>query len=202
MPSKRNLSWGTFPNIIDVGNKTGVLAFGVLDAIPFYWLILTVLFLVLIGDKLVKESRVGRAWEATREDEDAAEVMGVPTFKYKLLAFALGAGIGGMSGAFYATRQTFIQPQSFALLLSELFVAAVIVGGAGNRWGAVAGGVVVAYLPERFRGFSDWRMLAFGIALIVLATWRPQGIFPPRRTRRALRAEAVVEELEGETVDV
>jgi len=196
-----HLSWGTFPNVIDVGHKTGVLAFGVLDAIPFYWLILTALFIVLIGDKLVKESRVGRAWEATREDEDAAEVMGVPTFKYKLLAFALGAGIGGMSGAFYATRQTFIQPQSFALLLSELFVAAVIVGGAGNRWGAVAGGAVVAYLPERFRGFSDWRMLIFGIALIVLATWRPEGIFPPRRTRRAIRAEAVVEELEGETVD-
>ena len=76
-----------------------------------------------------------------------------------------------------------------------LFVAAVIIGGAGNRWGAIVGGVLVAYLPERFRGLADWRLLIFGLALMVLVDFRPQGLLPPRRTRRAMRAEAEIEEL-------
>jgi branched-chain amino acid transport system permease protein len=197
-----HLSWSTFPNVIDLSHQTHFLKFGVLDAIPYYWLILTALIVVLVADILIKDSRVGRAWEATREDEDAAEVMGVPTFKFKLLAFALGACIGGLSGAMFATRQGFINPQTFLLILSELFVAAVIIGGSGNRWGAIVGGVLVAYLPERFRGFNDWRMLVFGLALTALAVWRPQGILPPRRTRRAIKAEEEIEELEGGTVNV
>ena len=157
-----------------------------LDAIPYYWLLLTVLLIVLVADFLIKESRVGRAWEATREDEDAAELMGVPTFRYKLLAFALGAAIGGLAGSMLAAGQGgYINPNSFLILLSMLFVAAVIIGGAGNRWGAIVGGVLVAYLPERFRALSDWRLLIFGVALMVIVTFRPQGLLPPRRTRRA-----------------
>jgi branched-chain amino acid transport system permease protein len=174
----------------------------VLDAIPYYWLILTIIILVLIADILIKDSRVGRAWEATREDEDAAELMGVPTFRYKLLAFATGAAIGGVAGSMLAAGQGgFISPDVFPLQLSMLFVASVLIGGAGNRWGALAGGVLVAYLPERFRTLSDWRLLIFGISLMVIVTFRPQGILPPRRTRRALRAQAEIEELEGDTVD-
>jgi len=80
-------------------------------------------------------------------------------------------------------------------------VAAVIIGGAGNRWGAVLGGAVVAYLPERFRGLADWRLLIFGLALMAIVTFRPQGLLPPRRTRRAIQAKAEIEELEGEAVD-
>ena len=155
------------------------------------------------ADKLILGSRVGRAWEATREDEEAAELMGVPTFRYKLLAFAMGAAIGGLSGSFYASSQSgYINPLSFPLLLSMLFVAAVIVGGAGNRWGAILGGAIVAYLPERFRDFADYRLMFFGLALMLLAIWRPQGLLPPRRTRRAIAAQEKIEELEGEPVDV
>jgi branched-chain amino acid transport system permease protein len=134
---------------------------------------------------LIKDSRVGRSWEATREDEDAAEVMGVPTFKFKLLAFAMGAFIGGLSGGLYATVNSFVSPASFLLLYSILFVAAVVVGGAGNRWGVIVGAICVAYLPERFRGFADYRVMVFGVALIALAIFRPQGLLPPRRTVRA-----------------
>jgi branched-chain amino acid transport system permease protein len=174
----------------------------VLDAIPYYWLVLTAVVLVLIADYLVKQSRVGRAWEATREDEDAAELMGVPTFKFKLLAFATGAAIGGLAGSLLASGQGgFIAPTNFPLLLSMLFVAAVIIGGAGNRWGAIVGGVLVAYLPERFRGLSDWRLLIFGIALMTIVVWRPQGLLPPVRTRRAVKAKAEIESLEGAGVD-
>jgi branched-chain amino acid transport system permease protein len=198
-----HIAWHGLTPLVDTEHKTPFLTFDVLDAIPYYWLLLTVLLVVLLADFLVKESRVGRAWEATREDEDAAELMGVPTFRYKLLAFALGATIGGLAGSMLAAGQGgYINPNSFPLLLSMLFVAAVIIGGAGNRWGAIVGGVLVAYLPERFRGLSDWRLLIFGLTLMVIVTFRPQGLLPPRRTKRALRAKAEIEQLEGEAVDV
>ena len=196
------VEWDGFVPSLDHEHPTHFLVFGARDAIPYYWLLLTALILVLIGDRLVKASRVGRAWEATREDEDAAELMGVPTFKFKLMAFALGAAIGGLSGSFYASGQSgYISPDSFLLATSFLFVAAVIVGGSGNRWGAIVGGVLVAYLPERFRDFADYRLLVFGLALTVLAVMRPEGLLPPRRTRRAKMVEAEIEELEGEGVD-
>jgi branched-chain amino acid transport system permease protein len=195
--------WDGFVPSLDHEHTTAFLSFGSRDAVPYYWMILTFLILVFFADKLILQSRVGRAWEATREDEDAAELMGVPTFRYKLLAFAMGAAIGGLSGSFYASSQSgYINPLSFPLLLSMLFVAAVIVGGAGNRWGAILGGAIVAYLPERFRDFADYRLLFFGLALMLLAIWRPQGLLPPRRTRRALAAQAKIDELEGEPIDV
>jgi branched-chain amino acid transport system permease protein len=196
------LEWNGIVPSLDKAHSTHFLIFGATDAIPYYWVILTALILVLIGDRLVKASRVGRAWEATREDEDAAELMGVPTFKYKLMAFALGAAIGGLAGSFYASGQGgYINPDSFPLLYSMLFVSAVIVGGSGNRWGAMAGGVLVAYLPERFRDFADYRYLVFGIALMTLAIWRPEGLLPPRRTRRAKTVEADIEALEEGALD-
>lgn len=191
-----HLNWNTFPPLFDTGNETHVLKFGVLDATPYYWLVLVAILIVLWADIRIKKSRVGRAWEATREDEDAAEIMGVPTFKFKLLAFGMGAAIGGLSGSLFATRISFISPDSFVIILSELFVAAVIIGGAGNRWGALAGGALIAYLPERFRSFSDWRILVFGLAMMALAVWRPQGIFPPRGPRR-IEMETVEENEEG-----
>jgi branched-chain amino acid transport system permease protein len=189
-----NLEWEGFTAFVDLDNTTTFLVFGVADQAPYYWLALTLIFVVLGADRMLRLSRIGRAWEATREDEDAAELMGVPTFRFKLLAFATGAFIGGLSGALFASRQGFINPVSFPLLLSILFLAAVVVGGAGNRWGAILGACVVAYLPERFRGFEEWRLLVFGLALLLLANFRPQGLLPPRRTRRV---QAVEEELEA-----
>jgi branched-chain amino acid transport system permease protein len=198
-----HLVWHGLVPSLDNDHKTPFLVFDVLDAVPYYWLLLTVLLIVLLADFLIKESRVGRAWEATREDEDAAELMGVPTFRYKLLAFSMGAAIGGLAGSMLASGQGgYINPTSFLILLSMLFVAAVIIGGAGNRWGAVLGGVLVAYLPERFRALSDWRLLIFGVSLMLIVYFRPQGLLPARRTRRAIQAQAEIQELEeGETVD-
>lgn len=193
-----SLQWDGIVPSIDQGRDTRFLIFGALSAVPYYWLILSFLILILFADRLVKDSRVGRGWEATREDEDAAELMGVPTFRFKLLAFALGAAIGGLSGSLYASSQGgYINPQSFPLLLSILFVAAVIVGGAGSRWGAIVGGTLVAYLPERFREFADFRLLVFGLALMILPVYRPQGLLPPRRTIRARVADQEIDELEG-----
>ncbi|HEY0645506.1 MAG TPA: branched-chain amino acid ABC transporter permease [Nocardioides sp.] len=194
-----HLFWGNGTVLLDTNDTTKFLVFGVLDQIPYYWLGLTVVIIMLFADYLIKNSRVGRAWEATREDEDAAELMGVPTFRFKLLAFATGAFIGGLAGALYASRQNFINPQSFLLLFSILFLAAVVVGGQGNRWGVLVGAALVAYLPQRFREFDDFRVLVFGLALVVLATLRPEGLFPPRRTVRAKQLEQQLDELEEGT---
>ena len=195
-----SLDWSNGVPVVDLDTTSTFLKFGISDFVPYYWLALIVIGLVLLFDILVKNSRVGRAWEATREDEDAAELMGVPTFRFKLLAFALGAAIGGLSGALFATKSGFINPQGFELLLSILFLAAVVVGGAGNRWGVIVGAIVVGYFPERFRDFADFRVLVFGLALMLLAIFRPQGLLPPKRTVRAKRADArqaVLEEGEG-----
>jgi branched-chain amino acid transport system permease protein len=190
------VEWSGLVPSLDHEHSTHFLVFGARDAIPYYWLLLTALILVLVADRLVKASRVGRAWEATREDEDAAELMGVPTFRFKLIAFAIGAAIGGLSGALFAGKSGFINPQSFELLLSILFLAAVVVGGQGNRWGVILGAIVVSYFPERFREFADFRVLVFGLALMLLAIFRPQGLLPPRRTLRAKRADARQQVLE------
>lgn len=195
-----SLDWSGGAPVVDLSTTSTFLKFGINDFVPYYWLALGIIGLVLLFDILVKSSRVGRAWEATREDEDAAELMGVPTFRFKLLAFALGAAIGGLSGALFATKAGFISPDSFQLLLSILFLAAVVVGGAGNRWGVIVGAIVVGYFPERFRDFADFRVLVFGLALMLLAIFRPQGLLPPRRTVRAKRADdrqAVLEEGEA-----
>ncbi len=197
-----HLDWSSGAPVIDLDNTTTFLKFGITDQIPYYWLGLMVIFVVIFFDKRIKDSRVGRAWEATREDEDAAELMGVPTFKFKLLAFAMGAFIGGLSGVLFAGKQGFISPDSFPLLLSILFIAAVVVGGAGNRTGVILGAIVVAYFPERFREFQEWRVLVFGLALMLLAIFRPQGLLPPRRTVRAKQADEKLEALEeGTTTD-
>jgi len=191
-----HLHWDGWVPLLDFNDTTTFIKFGVLDQIPYYWMGLTVVIVVLFADRLVKDSRVGRAWEATREDEDAAELMGVPTFRFKLLAFASGAFIGGLAGALYASRQNFINPLSFLLLFSILFLAAVVVGGQGNRWGVMVGAFLVAYLPERFREFAEFRVLVFGLALMLLAIFRPEGLLPPRRTLRAKQMEQEIEALE------
>lgn len=194
-----HLTWDGAVATVDLDNTTTFLSFGILDQIPYYWLALTVIFAIMVGERRLRDSRVGRAWEATREDEDAAELMGVPTFKFKLLAFAIGAFVGGLSGALFATKQAFVNPQSFPLLLSFLFLAAVVVGGAGNRKGVIVGAIVVSFLPELFRPFSDYRVLVFGVLLLVLANFRPQGLFPPTRTVRAKQVDAKLQQLEGGT---
>ncbi|MFJ8686940.1 branched-chain amino acid ABC transporter permease [Micromonospora wenchangensis] len=162
--------------------------FGVLDARPYYWLVLTLIILVVIGVRNLTHSRVGRAWISIREDEDAAQLMGVPTFKFKLWAFASGAAIAGLAGALFAGKQNFVNSQNFELLNSIIILAAVILGGSGNIVGAIVGGGLVAYMIERFRGIElfgielyEYRFLFFGLVLVVMMIFRPQGIIPNRR---------------------
>jgi branched-chain amino acid transport system permease protein len=161
--------------------------FGLIDPKPWYWLALSVVLVVVFLVRRLENSRVGRSWLAVREDEDAAAVMGVNPFKFKLWAFAIGAALGGLSGFLFASRQGFIEPNQFNANLSILFVAMVVVGGSGNMAGAALGAVLLAYLPERFRDFAEYRFLVFGLALVLVMLLRPQGLLPSKRRTRELK---------------
>lgn len=152
-----------------------------LDPLPYYYLLLAAIVLVVIVVKRLEKSRVGRAWEAIREDEDAAELMGVPTFRFKLLAFFVGAMIGGLTGVIWASKVIAIQHTNFPFILSATILAAVVLGGSGNLPGVMIGAFLIAWLPERFRGFADYRILIFGAALVLMMALRPEGLLPARR---------------------
>jgi branched-chain amino acid transport system permease protein len=171
---------GVFSN----GNSTGDANYGTW----WYWigLVFIVIILLLVGN--LERSRVGRAWVAIREDEDAAEAMGVNTFRFKLWAFVIGAGIGGLSGAMYAGQVQFVAPTNFNIINSMLFLCAVVLGGQGNKLGVIFGAFVIVYLPNRLLGvhflgvnLGDLKYLFFGMALVVLMIFRPQGLFPVRQ---------------------
>ncbi|GAA3939426.1 branched-chain amino acid ABC transporter permease [Actinomadura viridis] len=163
------------------------LKYGLLDARPYYYLMVALIVLVIVFVKRLERSRVGRSWAAIREDEDAAELMGVPTFKFKLAAFAIGAAIGGAGGVMYASKVSSINPENFPFLLSATVLAAVVLGGSGNLPGVILGAFLVAWLPERFRGLADYRVLAFGAALVLMMALRPEGLLPSRRRKAELK---------------
>jgi len=170
----------------NVGHPPGVTAagqpiFANSNGTPWYWMTLTIILIVMLLAGNLERSRVGRSWIAIREDEDAAEIMGVPTFKYKVWAFAIGAAVGGLSGAVFAGQVGFVNNQKFDVQTSILFVAAVVLGGAGNKVGAVLGGALVAYIPLRFTAIADYKYFIFGIALIIIMIFRPQGLIPARQ---------------------
>jgi branched-chain amino acid transport system permease protein len=162
------------------------LKYGLLDPRPYYYLLVLLIVLTIIFVKRLEKSRVGRAWAAIREDEDAAELMGVPTFRYKLAAFAIGASIGGAVGVVWATKVISILPANFPFFLSATILAAVVLGGSGNIPGVMLGAFLIAWLPERFRVFQDYRVLLFGAALVLMMALRPEGIWPSRRRQAEL----------------
>jgi branched-chain amino acid transport system permease protein len=174
----------------------------------YYWLVLTVIILMVFLIRNLYHSRVGRAWVAIREDEDAAEIMGVNTYKFKIWAFCMGAGIGGLSGALWASQASFVNASTFRLENSILVLSAVLLGGAGNIGGAILGGFLVIYVPEWLRSIGDvfglpetvsvggqdydvsatsLRYFFFGIILIVVMIFRPQGLWPNRQRARELQ---------------
>ncbi len=180
-----------FPlGVFSAGNVGKTLNAGVW----WYWLSLFLIIVVLLFVGNLERSRVGRAWVAIREDEDAAEIMGVPTFKFKLWAFVIGAMIGGMSGALYAGQVQFVVPTNFNVINSVLFLCAVVLGGQGNKLGVILGAFIIVYLPNFFLGrteilgipvngddIAEYKYLFFGVALMVLMIFRPQGLIPVRQ---------------------
>jgi len=147
----------------------------------FYYFALGLVILTIIGVHRLNLSRVGRAWESIREDETAAELMGVNTFIYKLLAYAMGAVFAGMAGAFFAARMKFVSPESFTFLESAMVLCMVVLGGMGSIPGIILGVIALVALPEIFRELESYRMLVFGATMIIMMLFRPAGLIPAKR---------------------
>ena len=154
-----------------------------------YYIILAACFLMLFISIRLNNSRTGRKWMAMREDEDAAGAMGIDTTVAKLLAFTLSAASGGLAGGIFAAKLGTIFPHSFSLLISINVLAIIIVGGMGSIPGIVVGAFALIGLPELLREFSEYRLLLYGILLIVMMLTRPEGLWPSAVRRRELHAE-------------
>jgi branched-chain amino acid transport system permease protein len=184
----------------DFSTTSTLLGLTVSGPIKYYYLLLSFLVIVLVVNLRLQDSRIGRAWQAIREDEIAARAMGINTTAIKLTAFAMGASFGGVAGGMFAAMQSFISPESFVLVESVMVLAMVVLGGMGNIWGVVLGAVLLTFVPEILRytveplqkaAFGRMiiepeviRMLLFGLALVLMMLFRPAGILPAAVRRR------------------
>ncbi|MEV6603886.1 branched-chain amino acid ABC transporter permease [Kutzneria sp. NPDC051319] len=167
------------------------------SGVLYYFLIVVLVALVMFVFGNLKNSRIGRAWIAIREDEDVARAMGVKTGKLKILAFMTGATLAGLAGAVFAHKLATASYDSFQFNQSVTLLAAVILGGMGTIPGAVLGAALLFVLPEELRQFSDYRLLFFGLALVVIMRFRPQGLIADRHRR----AELADQDVTGESLD-
>jgi branched-chain amino acid transport system permease protein len=183
--------------------------FGVLFSGPmkYYYLLLGLMLIIILITVRLQDSRIGRAWEAIREDEVAARAMGIDTTGMKLLAFAMGASFGGVAGGMFAAIQGFISPESFVLVESVMVVSMVVLGGMGNIAGVILGAVLLSFVPELLRWTVEpaqqalfgrmlvepevIRMLIFGLALVLVMLFRPAGLLPSAVRKREFTQDRV-----------
>ncbi len=150
--------------------------------IIFLYLIALVLAVItFFAIRRLMQMPVGRSWEALREDEIAARSLGLSRTGVKLSAFTIGAFFAGFAGTVFASKQGFISPESFVFLESAIILAIVVLGGMGSQFGVILAAIAVTILPELAREFSEYRMLIFGAAMVLMMVWRPQGLMPMRR---------------------
>jgi branched-chain amino acid transport system permease protein len=181
-----------------------VLGLQIPGAHAHYYLFLVMTLLVVFVAYRLQDSRIGRAWAALREDEVAAEATGIHTRNVKLLAFAMGATFGGLGGGLFAAFQGFVSPESFTLMESIMILCMVVLGGMGHIPGVILGALLLSVLPELLRYIgplqqeligrvavdpSDLRMLLFGMALVLVMIFRPQGLWPSKVRARELRTD-------------
>lgn len=187
---------------IDFGSTTRIGDFAIPGLIKYYFLLLFIVIVVIIVNRRLQNSRIGRAWEAIREDELAARAMGINTTNMKLLAFAMGASFGGVAGGIFSAIQGFISPESFTLTESVMILAMVVLGGMGNIWGVIVGAILLSFVPEILRYTVEpaqralfgrqiieaevLRMLLFGLAMVVMMLFRPAGLLPSAVRKREL----------------
>ena len=164
-----------------------------LDSLPYYYLLLVVVVAIVFFFRRLDDSRVGRAWAAIREDEIAASASGIPTLRFKILAFAIGASTSGFAGVIYASKVGFINPDNFPLLLSILVLTMVIFGGMGNIYGVILGAAVLGWLPNVLKDYvpATDRFIYFGALLVIMMIFRPEGLIPSRRRSREIKLSEV-----------
>jgi branched-chain amino acid transport system permease protein len=146
----------------------------------FFYLVILFAGVALISAHRLHHSRVGLTWNAIREDEIAARCQGVDVTWYKILAFCIDAFFGGVAGTVYAHYIGFISPENFAFIVSVVVVTMVILGGMDNVLGVIIGAVLLTVLPEKLRAFEDLRLLIYGIVVVAMLMFRPQGLFPQK----------------------
>ena len=190
---------------IDFGKDTRIGDFLLSGTIKYYFLLLVIMLIVIVINRRLQNSRIGRAWEAIREDEMAARAMGINTTRIKLLAFAMGASFGGIAGGMFSAIQGFISPESFVLNESVMVLAMVVLGGMGNIIGVVIGAILLSFVPEILRYTVNpaqmalfgklWiepevlRMLLFGFAMVLMMLLRPAGLMPSAIRKREFTKE-------------
>lgn len=164
------------PNGISRIGRPVIAGYTLHTTLDFYYLILAfVIFTVFAVHRLIS-SRIGRAWIAVREDDVAAEAMGIDAFRLKMIAFVIGSGLAGLTGVFFAAKMAFVSPESFTFFESVMILCMVVLGGMGSIPGVILGALLLITLPEVLREFQDYRMLAFGLALVLMMVFRPQGL--------------------------
>ena len=158
------------------------IAFNSNHRVMFLYLLALVLVLitVFVTNRLIRMP-IGRAWEAMREDEIACRALGLNPTNIKLSAFTIGATFAGFAGSFFAARQGFISPESFTFIESAIILAIVVLGGMGSQIGVILAAIVMTVLPEMAREFNEYRMLLFGLMMVLMMIWRPQGLLPMKR---------------------
>lgn len=164
------IDFPSFGSIFVVDNST-----------KFYYYIWLIVGLTIIGLVNLQRSRIGRAWNCIREDEIAAESTGIDVRYYKLLAFVLGAGLAGVAGNIYASKLMIVSPESFSFMESCMLFCIVLIGGMGSIPGVLIGAAAISLFPEVFRAFAQYRMLIFGVAMVIMMIFRPGGIWPRKR---------------------
>lgn len=193
------VSFGAFK----FSGTTQIFGFALSGPQKYYFLLIALAILVIIINIRLQNSRIGRAWQAIREDEIAAKAIGINTRNLKLLAFAMGASFGGVAGGIFSAMQGFVSPESFSLIESIMILAMVVLGGMGHIPGVILGAVLLTVLPEVLRyGIGplqmamfgkmlidpeSLRMLVFGLALVLVMRFKPAGLWPSPERKRELQ---------------
>lgn len=185
---------------------TQILGYSLSGPQKYYFLLVALAILIIVINLRLQNSRVGRAWQAIREDEIAAKAVGINTRNLKLLAFAMGASFGGVAGGIFAAMQGFVSPESFSLMESITILAMVVLGGMGHIPGVILGAVLLSILPEVLRygvgpaqmalfgkmliDPESLRLLMFGFALVLVMRFKPAGLWPSPERKRELQGDA------------
>jgi len=185
IPAIPDLAFGSF----NFGDTHNVLGIPLARFSNYYFLLLVVIAFIILVFSRLNNSRIGRGWVAIREDEKAAEAMGVNVFGLKILAFVVGAFLAGMAGTIKAHQDVSVTPDQYIFLESAFLLAAIVLGGMGTVAGVMIGAVILKLLPEKLRFFSDYRLLLFGLLLVLMMRFRPEGLVASKRRQLEFHEE-------------
>jgi branched-chain amino acid transport system permease protein len=185
IPAIPDLSFGSF----NFGDTHVLFGIPLARFSNYYFLLLVLMAFIILVFHRLNTSRIGRGWVAIREDEKAAEAMGVNIFGLKILAFVVGAFLAGMAGAVKAHQDVSVTPDQYIFLESAFLLAAIVLGGMGTIVGVLVGAVILKLLPEKLRFFSDYRLLLFGLLLVLMMRFRPEGLVASRRRQLEFHEE-------------